>query len=619
VAKRPSFLSYENEIRLFALLLILLMLLVNWGTSSLFQRSSSRLRDQEGSLLLIVGELASTRILVDARNLLDPTSRNRVNQLCNDIALRYHLRRLIVVGRNNQILSSSEPEEIGKKPDWLGLSTDDVERAWSGMGTLSRMYRRPGEGDYQSYLVPLQNSGLETTSALIIAEKDQSYLQRLNRDARIEFLVRTTSYGIAILFVSFFIGAILRPYRRMRKAAVDVVPSPNEDSKDVEFVVKAFEDTICQLQEKERVLAKLHAEAERRAGDLARYNEYILGSIASGVVNSDERGVVTYMNRVAKEVLAPPQNPEAGVGKHLESLLDRSNEELLKAFLTALREQERDYSAEVEWVKDGRRHWMGISSSPLRDAEGKSIGTTFLLNDLTEIKRLQEEMLIKGRLATLGEVSAGIAHEFRNSLGAITGFATLLRKKTTQDDPRREVVEGIVAEANQLESAVSQFLKFASPEPLHLSPVRLNDLISECCRASEERCRQIGVNLDLRLSPQIGEVSLDAAMFRRALLNLILNGIEAMPGKEAESPAGTLTVETRRDPDGVSLTITDTGCGIPKTALDRVFTPFFTTKEKGAGMGLAIVQKIVVSHGGRISLESEEGHGTAVKIHFPSG
>jgi signal transduction histidine kinase len=178
------------------------------------------------------------------------------------------------------------------------------------------------------------------------------------------------------------------------------------------------------------------------------------------------------------------------------------------------------------------------------------------------------------------------------------------------------VVEGIVAEANQLESAVSQFLKFASPEPLHLAPVRLNDLVAGCSQAASERCRQAGVKLDQRLAQEVGEVSLDAAMFRRALLNLILNGIEAMLGKEA---GGTLTVETRRDPDGVSLTITDTGCGIPKGSLDRVFTPFFTTKEKGAGMGLAIVQKIVVSHGGRISLESEEGKGPAVIIHLPSG
>jgi two-component system sensor histidine kinase HydH len=172
-------------------------------------------------------------------------------------------------------------------------------------------------------------------------------------------------------------------------------------------------------------------------------------------------------------------------------------------------------------------------------------------------------------------------------------------------------VEGIVAEANQLEAAVSQFLKFASPEPLHLSPVRLNDLVSECCRASEERCRQIGVNLDLRLSPQIGEVSLDAAMFRRALLNLFLNAIEAMP------QGGTMSIETRSEAEGVSLTVSDTGCGIPKAFLERIFTPFFTTKEKGAGMGLVIVQKVVVSHGGRISLDSEEGTGTAVRISLP--
>lgn len=611
MAKRPSFLSYENEIRLFALLLILLMLLVNLGTSHLFTRSSERLRGQEEEMLEMAGELAGSQIPLGAQDFLDPGSRNRVTQICGDIAARYHLRRLSIVGRDGLVLASSEPLEAGKKLDWLGLSPEEVERAWSGIGTLSRIYRRTGEGEFQSYLVALQSPGFEPTPALVVAERDMSFLERLVRDSRIEFLVRTTSYGIAVVFVFFFIGAILRPYRRMRRAAGDVVPAPEEDFRDVEFVVKTFEGTIRQLQEKERILARLHAEAERRAGDLARYNEYILGSIASGVVNCDEKGGVTYMNRAAREVLALARSPEIGVGKPLETLLDQSNEELLYAFRTALGEREKEFSTDVEWTRDGRRHWLGISSSPLKDGEGRVIGTTFLLNDLTEIKRLQEEMVVKGRLATLGEVSAGIAHEFRNSLGAITGFATLLRKKTTKDDPRREVVEGIVAEANLLESTVSQFLKFASPEPLHLSPVRLNDLVSECAQASAERARQAKVKLEVRLAPEVVEASLDAAMFKRALQNLILNGIEAMP------EGGRLTLQTERETDGVSLTVSDTGCGIPKGSLDRVFTPFFTTKEKGAGMGLAIVQKVVVSHGGRISLESEEGKGTTVMIALP--
>jgi PAS domain S-box-containing protein len=446
-----------------------------------------------------------------------------------------------------------------------------------------------------------------------VVEKEQNYLEYLERVSRIEGVALVTSYGIAILFVTFFIGAILRPYRRMRQAAGEVVPASVEDTRNVDFVVRTFETTIAQLQEKERLLARLHAEAERRAGDLARYNEYILGSIASGVVNCDERGVVTYLNPAARGVLFLPSDAEGGIGEPLESLLGGRDESLLAAFRSALRQRDKEFFREVEWTFDSRRRWLGVSSSPLRDGEGRCLGTTFLLNDLTEIKRLQEEMLIQGRLATLGEVSAGIAHEFRNSLGAITGFAALLRKKTAGDDPRREVVEGIVSEAEQLESAVAQFLKFASPEPLALQPVRLNDLVRECAAAFEERCRQVKVSLALKLSPEAGEVSLDPGMFKRVLLNLLLNAVEAMPG------GGTLAVETGLGPEGVFLRVADTGCGIPRGSLDRVFTPFFTTKEKGAGMGLAIVQKVVVSHGGRIAVESEEGRGTTVGIVLPRG
>jgi len=612
VAKRPPLLSYENEIRLFALLLILLMMLVNGGTSHLFKSASERLREQEGYVLRTIGEVASVQASGEARSLTTPEARTSLNQRFSEIVLRYHLRRLMMVGRDSLIVSSSEFREVGTKEDWFGLSPEETERAWAGMDMISRPYRRGREGFFQKYLVPLPDP-ITGVAALIEVEKEENYLEYLGRTSRIELVAMATSYGIAILFVSFFIGAILRPYRRMRKAAGDVVPVLDADSRDVEFVVKTFEDTIRQLQEKEKILARLHAEAERRAGDLARYNEYILGSIASGVVNCDERGTVTYMNRAAREVLGISQSPEIGVGKDLETLLDWTNTELLEAFRSALREREREFSSEVEWAKDGRRHWLGVSSSPLRDREGRAIGTTFLLNDMTEIKRLQEEMVVKGRLATLGEVSAGIAHEFRNSLGAITGFASLLRKKTQEGDPRREVVEDIVAEANLLDSAVTQFLKFASPEPLNRSAVRLNDLLSDCSQSCAERCRQAGINLDLRLADEVGEVSLDAAMFKRALMNLLLNALESMP------KGGRLTIETGLEPEGIFLEVKDTGCGIPRSSLERVFTPFFTTKEKGAGMGLAIVQKIVVSHGGRIRLESEEGKGTAVKIHLTSG
>lgn len=205
-------------------------------------------------------------------------------------------------------------------------------------------------------------------------------------------------------------------------------------------------------------------------------------------------------------------------------------------------------------------------------------------------------------LASLGEMSAGIAHEFRNSLGSILGYAQLLRREAKKD-----TVEKIISECHRFRSLLDEFLKFAKPAELKLEPLDLRELLKECAASAETD--RLSVSLDF--DPRIPLVRGDKLLLRRVFLNLIRNSSEASPDR------GSLTISARRSKEGVEISFEDTGRGISEENLSKVFTPFFSTKEEGIGLGLSLAQKIVTAHGGLINISSREGKGTEVLISLP--
>jgi signal transduction histidine kinase len=230
---------------------------------------------------------------------------------------------------------------------------------------------------------------------------------------------------------------------------------------------------------------------------------------------------------------------------------------------------------ETDLLKKGQRIWLGFNTALLKDRQGKSLGVILSFSDLTEVKRLQEQIELKERLTALGEMSAGIAHELRNPMAVIAGYLSLLAKK--QDDAGQAVMRHL------LESCLGTVLQARTGG----SPV--------------------GTVLDiLDVTAPVDEV-----LMRQALGNLIQNAVEAMPD------GGTLTVITQVDRD-LTIIVGDTGPGIPPSNLKKVFLPFFTTKDNGVGMGLALTHKVVTAHGGRVDVESKEGAGTKFTVVLPT-
>jgi two-component system sensor histidine kinase HydH len=224
-----------------------------------------------------------------------------------------------------------------------------------------------------------------------------------------------------------------------------------------------------------------------------------------------------------------------------------------------------------------------------------------------EIKSLKEQLVIKERLAALGEVSAGIAHEFRNPMGVIAGYTKLLLKSLDENDQRRELVQGILNEIEDMNRVMEELLKFSRSEPIKKIDINLTKLIKDVIQSMGDSADKIDFGL-------LNDVSIkaDETLLKQAIKNLLHNAIDAGDMVWIDVEKGVSL-----NKDGVFIVVRDNGAGIPVNDVDRIFMPFYTTKDKGSGIGLALVQKIVTEHGGNISVESREGEGSTFRVFLP--
>jgi two-component system sensor histidine kinase HydH len=234
------------------------------------------------------------------------------------------------------------------------------------------------------------------------------------------------------------------------------------------------------------------------------------------------------------------------------------------------------------------------------------------LREQTDILFETEEQLRRAdRLSALGELSAGMAHEIRNPLGAIKGAAEILKDDYTPDESKYEFIQILLKETDRLNHIVQEFLGFARPKQPEFQPVDVNEAIESVLTLSGQEARKAGILVEKKLDPSIGRRSLDAGLLKQAFLNLVLNAVQAMP------QGGTLTIESGIRDNAIEVKITDTGTGIADDDRKKLFSPFFTTKKDGTGLGLAITYRIIENHKGRIDVKSERGKGTTFTVRIP--
>ena len=255
---------------------------------------------------------------------------------------------------------------------------------------------------------------------------------------------------------------------------------------------------------------------------------------------------------------------------------------------------------------------LGVAVSAVRTEEGVAVGSLVLLRDLREVRRLEAEVRRREKLAAVGNLAAGVAHEIRNPLSSIRGYAAYFGAKFAPGSEDREAAEVMVREVDRLNRVISELIEFSRPSDLKRRPVRLADLAAHAERLTRPDAVARGVRVELANAADSLEIQADPDRLSQALLNLCLNAIQAMDA------GGVMTLTTGRAPDGRAfLAVADTGPGIPPEHRDRIFDPYFTTKPRGTGLGLPLAHKIVAAHGGELRIAARPEGGTVATVFVP--
>ncbi len=337
----------------------------------------------------------------------------------------------------------------------------------------------------------------------------------------------------------------------------------------------------------------------------------LISRLPVGIIATDQDGRIRTFNSAAA----------AMTGRKVESVRNGKPETVLPAELSrffALQEQ-RDELTDRDVViqgGDGVSYSLHLSSLPVYNQDSAFMGRVLLMYDLTDLKRLQKEIQRHDRLVALGKMAAGVAHEVRNPLSSIKGFATLLGSKFKEGSQEHEAADLMVQEAERLNRSISELLNYARPTTLRREPVNLGAMVDSALKLISSDAQSLGVKTSLDIEPDLPAVQVDRDKINQVLLNLYINGLQAMEHADSEKE---LRVSVHRDQAGKMLVIKvqDTGCGIPAEDLDRVLDPYFTTKPEGTGLGLALAYKIIDEHNGFIRFSSCEGEGTTVAVSLP--
>jgi len=353
------------------------------------------------------------------------------------------------------------------------------------------------------------------------------------------------------------------------------------------------------LSAQESELARLHL-----------FTKDILDNMASGLMTLDREGRIMFANKAACELVEMSQDDV--LGRKLEEVLvpQEGAEKLTLEHLILISGDKLDHEATI-LTASGKVIPIGYSASLMRDEEGDIWGIILSFKDLREIKKMQEELKHAERLSLMGKLAANFAHEIRNPLASMCGSIEVLKEKSELSGDEERLMRVILKEAERLNRIVTEFLEFAHPKGIDRRLVNLNDVVEDVVVLIENTAREKGITVERELE-EGGVCCLgDGEKLKEVMLNICTNALDAMPD------GGKLTVRTHSQGEWACICVEDTGVGMDEDTLKNIFNPFFTTKTRGIGLGLAISENIVKQHGGKIHVQSEPGKGTKFEILLP--
>lgn len=542
-----QFRRWTPTIKLASLFLILFFLVTNFSSLWLFRQAQKQL-EKDLKVKLQVSAARLTELLDPASS---PAGRREIEACLAD-------QGLIAVGffQNLRPKVWTNPQNI--LPFTVDFSPPSAP-AFSGLNSFGGHYTL-------AYIFPASPSH---PAGFSIAPADQ--LGQLQKSFKRQMGFWVVGFLLTGLVVALLWRFILAPFEEMAQKANQLPFSQKLAQDDPALAMfETFEKIIAALKDKEAELSSLYRESEKKALHFSVLNRHLIESLSSGIVISDPHDKIIDFNPAAKELLALKKNP--GLPPELGTVLSRA------------RAGQPAESRELELEIGQKRKILAVSVSVISNPQGETLGKALLFSDLTGFKEMEKKLKENEHWVFLGETAAGLAHELRNALAVMLGYTKLLAKALGQKHPSRKTARELLKEARAAEETLKLFLDYARPQTVAYEKLDLKELLREIVAALKTQFADVHFRLIL---PSKIPCTGDPLLLKQIFSNLLRNGAEAA-GKGGTVEAQALFLPAEKS---WRIWVTDSGPGVPEALKEKIFIPFFTTKEEGIGLGLALVKK----------------------------
>jgi signal transduction histidine kinase/HAMP domain-containing protein len=578
---------------------------------------SNRTFDTEmGDRLLTIAHLTSSETQADWLPFLGGKGElyEKFQSFLRDKKKESQAKNIFIMDSTGRVLVDANGQYEFKENNWLkDLDSEPFLKAVSGIPSASILFPERDGGIYKVGYSPIYKKNKEIIGVLGV-EASAKYMEGLNQFAKVLF--------ISGLFCLLLMGGLNYAFGRRFISPIEEMARASFKIAEGDFSQRVRFSSSNELG----ALAHAFNEMAKR---LQSHNEYILESMSNGLLVVDLNGYVTTFNRAASIILDLPQ--EKVIGQPYGTVFS-AYPFFLKTIRAALLEQQQSVDKEVNLSEESPK-FLRLRSAPLLGAEGQKLGTEILFSDETELRKLQTQIKTSEKMATIGELAAGIAHEIRNPLGAMKGFTEILARKIDKNIEAKEIVKDIATEIEILNKIVTNFLIFAKPTILDMQEAEIGEVILGVLPLVDNEAQQKKIRLTLIKTKEI-LIRLDVEQFRRAVLNLTLNAIHASPvngeivlGVKEFNRAELMNYLKDKgfqdifpneiESNWCGIWVADEGSGIQKENLKKIFNPFFTTKTEGFGLGLSITKKILESMGGNIAVTNKPDRGAIFLMILP--
>ena len=493
----------------------------------------------------------------------------RMQKLLIETAQQPDIDYIIVTDNEGNILSDSDPAQLEAK---YGLDLDIGSLALSRDIRWRQVANPQGAGTFEVYrgFFPQERLAQGTKPA-----------QNKSKDRKTDNM---------IIFVGFNMAKIEK--------------ADSEDTRNT-IVIALILLLIGSSAIISLFLAQAYRLTRRSLSRITIFSEALVKNMPIGLIALDDQGKIVNCNEKAQAVLEVACSD--ALGREAITVLP----EPLKKILTELPASGGFLERDIQLISsEGKEHIWEAVAAVLMD-EGIPAGRILLIRDVTAIREMENEVTRSHHLNSIGSLAAGVAHEIRNPLSSIKGFAVYFKERLSGNKEDEETADIMIAETERLNRVISQLIEFARPLELKKEKVKFIELVQHTIKLIASDTQKNKISAEIAAAADLPEVEVDPDKIKQVLLNIFLNSLAAL--KEG----GKLTIELLRKVDNLTIIISDNGAGIEKMDLPKIYDPYFTSKPAGTGLGLAVVQKIMEAHGGRIDVKSTIGEGTKVFLYFP--